>query len=578
MRTLLVANNSKYIHSSLGIRSVSYYCKQKGFDIDFCEQTIQTPLLASLAEISSYEPDIIGLDVHIWNKNYVYSLVSLVRKVMPESIIVLGGPEVSFTAASAFCECPDADFIVQGEGEEIFASLLNDLEKGRKVVSKSIAWIDEDGGIQNAGNLAVVEDLAVLPFSYDDMKSFKELHKIAYYECTRGCPFSCSYCLSGISHYVRRKPLDKVLVELDKFIEAEVPLVKFVDRTYNLGEDYFLPIMQHLAEKDTKTLFHFEIKADLLSQNVLNFLKTVPKGRFQFEIGVQTTNQDTLKAIGRKDDWQALVKNVTEILTFGNIHLHLDLIAGLPYEGILSFKQSFNDVYALRPHMLQLGFLKVLKGSLMSQQAEEHEIVYMDDTPYEVLQTKYVPYKEMRFLKVLEDVFEHTYNTGKFDYFLEHIINEYYKADAYAFYEDLSVWWDSKGLYPEGHNIRNVTLLLKLFCDEKFPEQAKTLNEILRFDVFLKQPGWQPNAFEWHGEEIKEKVLEFWRNENIIRKYLPSYDFSTWRKVRKYLPIERFEWHPAKGAGSDFIVLADLTGSEVHYLEIEGKDFYDKQI
>ena len=384
--------------------------------------------------------------------------------------------------------------------------------------------------------------------------------------------------MSGISQYVRRKPIDKVLGELDKFIEAEVPLVKFVDRTYNLGEDYFLPIMQYLADKETKTLFHFEIKADLLSQNVINFLKTVPKGRFQFEIGVQTTNQQTLKAIGRKDDWQALAKNVKEILTFGNIHLHLDLIAGLPYEGILSFKKSFNDVYALRPHMLQLGFLKVLKGSLMSKQAEEHGIVYMDDTPYEVLQTNYLSYKEMRFLKVLEDVFEHTYNTGKFDYFLEHIINEYYEADAYSFYEDLSIWWDSKGLYPEGHNIRNVTLLLKLFCDEKFPEQAKTLNEILRFDVFLKQPGWQPDNFKWHGEEIKEKVLEFWRNEKTIKKYLPSYDFSTWRKVRKYLPIERFEWHPDKGVNSDFIVLADLTGAEVHYLEIEGKDFYDKQI
>ena len=578
MKTLLVAVNSKYIHSSLGIRSISYYCKQKGFDVDFCEQTIQTPLLASLAEISSYEPDIIGLDVHIWNKNYVYSLVSLVRKVMPQSIIILGGPEVSFTTVEAFAECPNADFIVQGEGEEVFASLLDDLKNRRRIMSKSVAWIDGDGCAQNAGNLAVVSDLSILPFPYDDMEAFKELHKIVYYESTRGCPFSCSYCLSGISHYVRRKPLAKVIRELDKFIEAEVPLVKFVDRTYNLGEDYFLPIMQHLADKETKTLFHFEIKADLLSENVLEFLRTVPKGRFQFEIGVQTTNKDTLKTIGRADDWQALVNNVRKILTFGNIHLHLDLIAGLPYEDISSFKKSFNDVYALQPQMLQLGFLKILKGSLMLKQAEEHGIVYMDDVPYEVLQTKYVSYTEMRFLKVLEDVFEHTYNTGKFNYFLENIINEYYDADAYAFYEELSIWWDSKGLYPEGHNIRNVTLLLKLFCEEKFPEQANILTEILRFDVFLKQPGWQPSNFKWQSEEIKEKVLEFWRNENIIKKYLPLYEFSTWRKVRKYMPIERFNWHPDRGFDSDFVVLADFTGSEVYYLEIEGKDFYDKQI
>ena len=576
MRTLLIAVNSKYIHTSLGIRSIQSFCKEKGFDIELCEETIQTPLLAALAEITSFNPEIIGIDVHIWNKNYVYSLVSLIRKVCPETIIVLGGPEVSFAAEAVFVECPDVNFIIQGEGEEAFSSLLTDIERDGNVTTESVAWRDAEGSIRNLGNLAVVKDLSLLPFSYDDIEAFSENHKIVYYECTRGCPFRCSYCLSGISHNVRRKPIAKVMQELDLFVAAKAPLIKFVDRTYNLDEDYYLPIMRHLAAKDTEAVFHFEIKADLLSEKVLAFLETVPKGRFQFEIGVQTTNIDTLAAIGRKDDWSSLASNVRKILSFSNIHVHLDLIAGLPFEDMNSFKKSFNDVYSLQPQMLQLGFLKILKGSKISQQCTEYGIVYMNEAPYEVLQTKYIPYKDMRFLKIFEDVFEHTYNTGKFSHALDCIIKNEYAGDAFSFYSALSLWWYKNNLYPEGHNVRNVAFLLKRFFEEAFPARTKDYIEALRFDVFLMQSGWRPESFDWKIDEIKELALNFWRNADTVKKYMPEYDFSTWRKVRKYYAIEEFDWHPAKGNGVNFVALADYTGTEVRYLEIKGTDFYDK--
>lgn len=575
MRTLLLGINSKYIHTALGMHSIYCFCKQQGFDVSLCEETVQTPILAVLAEVSSYEPEIVGIDVHIWNKDYVFSLVSLIRKVLPTTKIVLGGPEVSFTVVDSFAECSAADYIVQGEGEAAFANLLAQLERGNAITPKNVAWRDSDGTIYNSGEPAVIEDLSVLPFPYENIDQLVECHKIVYYECTRGCPFNCSYCLSGISHDVRRKPLKTVLTELDRFIVTKVPLVKFVDRTYNLDESYFVPIMEHLAQAETNAVFHFEIKADLLSKKVLAFLETVPKGRFQFEIGVQTTNTNTLAAIGRRDNWQALASNVKEILSFGNIHVHLDLIAGLPFEDLASYKRSFNDVYGLRPQMLQLGFLKILKGSLLCRQSKEQGIVYMDTPPYEVLQTNYIPYREMRFLKIFEDVFDHTYNTGKFEHTLSYLLANAYDGDAFALFKALTDWWEQKGLYPAAHSVRNMAFLLKEFCEDVTPALTEEMEEVLRFDIFLAQPNWRPEIFTWHDDELKLATLEFWRRNEVVKKYLPDYDFSTWRKIRKCFPIEKFLWHPQKGKGEGYVILADYTEDETRYIEIEGMDFYD---
>lgn len=561
MKTILVAINSKYVHTALGLRYVSEFCKTKGLDVTVIEETIQTPLLAVLAEITSAKPAVIGFSVHIWNKAYVYSLIELVRKVMPAVKIVVGGPEIAFQPERIFTEKSEIDFIVQGEGEICLAELLKALAGNTSEVPYHIAYRDDKGIVQKNGGVAVVENLAELAFPYPDLDAVVEANKIVYYECTRGCPFNCSYCLSGISKTIRRRPLEKVLLDLELFIEAKVPLVKFVDRTYNLDESYFLPIMHYLSMADTETTFHFEIKADLLSENTLRFLETVPEGRFQFEIGVQSTNDATLKAIGRENNWEKLAYNVGRLLDNGNIHLHLDLIAGLPYEGAKEFIKSFNDVYSLRPHMLQLGFLKVLQGTIMQQQTEEHGLLYMSEPPYEVVQTKYLPYEELRFLKVLEDVFENTYNTGKFQNILTYFV-KISGGDPFAFYRQLTEWWESKGLYPQGHNARGVTKLLWEFACDCYPEEKAAVKEVLRFDVFIAQPNWVPTWLGWKTNELNESAMAFWRDKDEVRRYLPNYIFSTWRQIRKNYPIEAFDYNVQTGIAERVIFMADYSSGK----------------
>ena len=543
MKIVLTAIGSKYIHTALGLRSIRAYAQKCGIESTLIESTVQTPLLSALAEITAYQPDLVGLSVHIWNKNYVYSLVRLLRKVLPAVKIVAGGPEVAFDPQRIFAECRELDFIVLGEGEEVFAGLVRALESGCEV-PEHVAY-KNGGEVVAKGGTTVVQDLDALEFAYPDLDEVVAAKKIVYYECTRGCPFNCSYCLSGISRNVRRRSLDRVYADLDRLIAAKVPLVKFVDRTYNLDENYFLPIMRHLAEAETDATFHFEIKADLLSENVLKFLEGVPKGRFQFEIGVQTTNMPTLAAINRRDDWVRLTANVQRLLAAGNIHLHLDLIAGLPYEGLQEFRKSFNDVYGLQPHMLQLGFLKVLPGTQMERQCAEHALVYMDEPPYEILSTKYINYEELRFLKVLEDVFENTYNSGRFKYTLRYLTG--LEGDAFAFYSRLAAWWQVRGEYPLGHNARGVTKLLWQFAQECYSGEAVQIAELLRFDVLLAQPGWKPDFLNWHAEELNEKVMAFWRDVDKVRSYVPDYNFATWRQIQKKYAIERFDIDPASG-------------------------------
>jgi radical SAM superfamily enzyme YgiQ (UPF0313 family) len=294
-----------------------------------------------------------------------------------------------------------------------------------------------------------VQDLSILPFPYPDLDAVIKQHKICYYECSRGCPFHCAYCLSGISHAVRRRPLALVLADLQRFMDAGVPLVKFVDRTYNLDEDYYVPILKFLAEAKTDTTFHLEIKADLLSEKVLAFLKTVPQGRLQMEIGVQSTNSATLKAVGRVNDWQELKHNVQLLLSFNNMHIHLDLIAGLPYEDLASYSKSFDDAYALRPQMLQLGFLKVLPVRLWNKMHKTYGLVYMEEPPYQVLRNKYLSYEDLAFLEIFTEVFDLTYNSGLFPRLLDYLV-QLEAAGAFAFYKKLSLWWRQKGFLVKG--------------------------------------------------------------------------------------------------------------------------------
>lgn len=561
MQVLLTAINSKYIHTGLGIRYVGEYAKENGHKVDLLEETINSPILAVLEKIMEHKADVFGFSVHIWNKPFVFKLISMLHKLRPEAKIVVGGPEVAFDAERIFTELPVIDYIIQGEGELVFTALLNSLENNG-AVPQHIAYVKK-GKVELNGGITVVEDLSILPFPYPDLVKINNEHKIVYYECTRGCPFNCAYCLSGISRQVRKRPLELVLRDLDRFIAAGVSLVKFVDRTYNLDEKYFLPMLQHLAAADTDATFHLEIKADILTDKVLDFLATAPKGRFQMEIGIQSTHQETLKAINRQDNWTRLASNVRRLLSLGNMHIHVDLIAGLPYENLPTFAKSFNDVYGLEADMLQLGFLKVLPGTQMRKETEKHGLLYMDEPPYEILATKYMPYADMQFLKRLENVLDQTGNSGSFKHILKMLISKN-GGDAFAFYKELTCWWVDNGFYPQTHNAKGTAEIIYKYIKEHYSvAEASVLLEILRYDVFISVPGWKPVWLAWNTEAIFEKVSDFWRNEELVRRYIPEYKFSSWRQIHKNYPVELFKYNQDNGNVEEVYVMLDNTKAEI---------------
>lgn len=566
MRVLLTAINSKYIHTGLGLRYVGGYAKTQGHEVQLLEETINSNILDVLEKVMLAHAEVYGFSVHIWNKTFVMRLIAMLRKLRPEAIIVVGGPEVAFAAERIFKEQPGIDYIVQGEGEICFSKLLQALEQ-HETIPVHIAYKAGDEVRLNGGT-TVIEDLSILPFPYPDLEQVIAEHKIVYYEATRGCPFHCAYCLSGISRTVRKRPLSMVLSDLDRFIAAGATLVKFVDRTYNLDEHYFLPMMQHLAAAKTNATFHFEIKADMLTEKVLDFLATVPKGRFQLEIGIQSTHEPTLKAINRKDNWEKLAANVRRLLAMKNMHIHVDLIAGLPFEDLPTFGKSFDDVYSLEAHMLQLGFLKVLPGTQMEKETVEHGLLYMDEPPYEILATKYMPYEDMQFLKRVENVLDQTGNSGAFD----HVLRALMRCEAvkpFAFYTKLTNWWVKRGYYPQTHNVKGVAEILACYIKENCSDNASKLLEILRYDVFVAVPGWRPEWLAWQNDMIFEKVSRFWRNEELARHYVPSYKFSSWRQINKTYPVERFSYHWKDGRAGEFYVLVDNSGSEKRIIELD---------
>ena len=566
MRVLLTAINSKYIHTGLGLRYVGEYAKQQGHQVQLLEETINSNILDVLEKIMVAKVDVYGFSVHIWNKPFVMQLIAMLRKLRPEAVIVVGGPEVAFAAERIFTEQPEIDYIVQGEGELCFSRLLQSLEQ-KDAIPAHIAYKVGDEVHLN-GDTTVIDDLSILPFPYPDLQQVIAEHKIVYYEATRGCPFNCAYCLSGISRSVRKRPLDLVLADLDRFIAAGATLVKFVDRTYNLDEKYFLPMMQHLASAKTEATFHFEIKADILTEKVLDFLATVPKERFQLEIGIQSTHKPTLEAINRQDNWEKMASNVRRLLAMGNMHIHVDLIAGLPYEDLPTFGKSFDDVYGLNAHMLQLGFLKVLPGSQMEQETKEHGLLFMDEPPYEILATKYMPYEDMQFLKKVENVLDQTGNSGVFSSILSALMRmEVLKP--FAFYTKLTNWWVARGYYPQTHNAKGVAEILAHYIRENCDTHADELLEILRYDVFVALPGWRPAWLNWQNEFIFDKVSAFWRNEELVHKYVPAYKFSSWRQINKTYPIELFKYHWGDSRAGEFYVLVDNSAGEKKIVELD---------
>jgi len=543
LKVLLVGLNAKFIHSSLALYAIQSACHDLGCDAEVAEYTINQEFLHVLGDIAGREPTVVGIACYIWNREMVLKITAALKKTLPGVMIILGGPEASGDATTILMQNSAVDFVVQGEGEESVPELLTQLSQGLDCIDVTGIALRRDGRIELNGGVRLVENLDRLSFPYETDAMPGLANRIIYYESSRGCPYACSYCVSSTTSGVRFRSIRKVKAELLFFLQHGVKQVKFVDRTFNVQPEHYREIWRFLADEPGITGFHFEIVADRLSREDVRWLAQVAPGRFQFEIGVQSTCEETLAAIGRCNAWERLQENVQELLRVGNIHLHLDLIVGLPYEDWGNFRQSFNSVYALKPDMLQIGFLKLLPGTKIRRDAAQYGYVWLEHPPYEILSNNSLSYKEVRQLKLLEEVFNQTYNSGRFRYTLSYLVTVF-TGDAFCFYNELAQWWDGKGLAGKSHSPEGVLSHLLLFSDKFSPEQKMRIGELLKFDVLLDASGSiKGEPLDWNREHWEQKKADYWRSESMMTRYISDYHFTNWRDIKRKYPIEVFEYN-----------------------------------
>ncbi len=474
MRALFAAINAKYVHTNIAVRYLTRYCRREGLECEFNEFTINEPKDSVLEKLYMSDCDVYGFSCYIWNIGIVLEICRNLKQLKPFCKIFLGGPEVSFDAEGLLEENKNVDYIICGEGEIAVAEFLKNIPDERCVIRGT--------------HLDNMEDLP-FPYSDTDLENVVRGEKLLYYETSRGCPFSCAYCLSSVDCGVRFLSIDRVRAEIKKFVDAGAMTVKFVDRTFNADKLRAVEIWEYILSLGGDTCFHFEIGADLLDEKAIKVLEKAPKGKFQFEIGVQSTNPKTIAEISRTMNFQTLSRNVTELKENTNVALHLDLIAGLPYEDYNSFKKSFNDVYNLSPNVLQLGFLKLLKGSSLRKNTDKYEIVFNAYAPYNVFSTSWMSYEDIIRLKAIEDVLERYYNSGRFDKTLKVTVK--YFDTPFDFYYRLSEFWDKKGLIGQGvKRITLYSLLYDFLCMELIKQDVNTVVAEMKKDYAL----WHSNG------------------------------------------------------------------------------------
>ena len=515
MKILLVACNAKYIHSNLAVYDLQAYASDYADHIVLKEYTINQQKDDIMRDIYLEHPDVVCVSCYIWNLSFVKELMADLIKILPGADFWVGGPEVSYDAEKFLTENSEFKGVMVGEGEETFKELAGYyVEKNPQNLKDmtGICYRDGDQIIHNGWRQ--IMDLSSIPFIYKDLSEFK--NRIIYYESSRGCPFSCSYCLSSIDKKLRFRDTETVKKELQFFIDNKVPQVKFVDRTFNCKHDHAMAIWKYINEHDNGvTNFHFEISADLLREEELQEMSTMRPGLIQLEIGVQSTNPDTIKAIHRTMDFEKLKGIVDRIHSFGNIHQHLDLIAGLPYEDYDSFRHSFNDVYALKPQQLQLGFLKVLKGSHMMEMCREYGIVYKTQEPYEVLSTKWLDYDHVLKLKTVENMVEVYYNSGQFQNTLEYLENFF--PDAFSIYERLGSFYMEKGYGDVSHTrMRRYEILLEFL--EDVPEiSMDQVKDQMVYDLYLRENLKSRPGFARDQKPFERQIWDFRKREKVAK-------------------------------------------------------------
>ncbi|WP_330612288.1 B12-binding domain-containing radical SAM protein [Anaerotignum lactatifermentans] len=524
-KILLAALNAKYIHSNLALRYLSkFQDNEKHHHIVTMEFTINQRVDFIAEEIFRQKPDVVLFSCYIWNVEELKEICPILKKILPDCVIGFGGPEVSYDSKDFLRQNPAVDLVMRGEGEQVFTELLDWFDGGGPKDLEEIRGLTFRQGERILSTPPQPPlDLALLPFPYAPDLSDME-NQIIYYETSRGCPYQCGYCLSSVEQGVRFVPLEKALPDLQKFLDAKVRQVKFIDRTFNCKKSHAMAIWSYLHEHDNGiTNFHFEITADLLDQETIDFLKRVRRGLFQFEIGVQTTNPRTMEAIRRNVDFEVLSERVRQIKAGENIHQHLDLIAGLPFEDYASFGRSFNDVYALAPEQLQLGFLKLLKGSMLHQKREEYGIITHDTAPYEVLETDALPFVDTLRLKYVEEMVETYYNSGRFLHSLEYLVPLF--ESPFAFYEALAEKWVAEKKHYISLSKFALCDFLWDFSMKKEETDAEELRERMRFDFMLhERPNRLPDCLKTEADyQWREKILSFYGSKEKMEKYLPHY-------------------------------------------------------
>lgn len=539
MKILLTAVNAKYIHSNLAVYSLKAYAERQGTPVSLLEFTINQQPDEILGEIYRLRPDVVAFSVYIWNVSLIRVLAEDIHKILPETEIWMGGPEVSWNSREMLEQLPFLRGILRGEGEKSFGGLCRYYCSGRSFSLKEIRGLvfrEQNGTVVCTPEQEPL-DMDQLPFPYGQPEEFE--NRILYYESSRGCPFFCSYCLSSLDRHLRFRSLNLVLRELSFFLERRVRQVKFVDRTFNADRSRARRIWNFLKDQDNGyTNFHFEIEGDLLEEEDLELFSGMRPGLIQLEIGVQSTNPETLKAVRRHTDFEKLSRRVEAVGKLHNIHQHLDLIAGLPGEGLESFRRSFCQVYALKPQQLQLGFLKVLKGTEMERIAEAGRYRWKSEPPYEVLETPWLSYGEIRRLKLAEEMVEIFFNSGQFQKTLARAGQGF--ADPFAFYERLGLFCEERGWLSKSHSRIQRYQILREFLLREAPEQEGVFRECLVYDLYAREN--LKSRPEWAGEEglSREAVRQFYRQAAKDPNLPEGYRGRDWKQLKSMTHLEEF--------------------------------------
>lgn len=556
MKFLLAAVNAKYIHSNPAIYSLRAYAGDEMRPyIELAEYTINQQMQEILADLYGRKPDAVGFSCYIWNWDMIRRLIVELKKLLPETDIWLGGPEVSYDAPGVLNSFAQVRGVMVGEGEETFRELVRwyvgGSENGRRNEAGESAGGVADRRLEDIAGLCLpggytapraLTDLSRIPFLYENSDTFS--NKILYYESSRGCPYHCSYCLSSIDKKVRLRDMEIVRRELQFFLDHKVKQVKFIDRTFNCDHAHAMAIWQYIYEHDNGvTNFHFEISADILQEDEIALLNRFRPGLAQLEIGVQTTNPETIRAIDRVMNVDRLERIVAAIRAGRNIHQHLDLIAGLPYEDYDSFICSFNRVYAMQPDQLQLGFLKVLKGSPMEQRAQEYGIGYLSEPPYEVLYTKWLPYEKVLRLKRIEEMVELYYNSGQFTAVLPFLEQAF--ESPFAMYEALADDYEANGYFVQNPARSYRYEILLRFALKQDAAYGDCYRELLTFDVYLREnaksrPDFARDTREDEG--VREQIRAFYQKEEATHRYLPAYADHDWKQMSRMTHLEPFAY------------------------------------